>query len=509
MNVIQDEDINVVDDVLEAGDNKSFSSDSGNSLHVEVTKEDEFQVVENVQCNEEPSFKVKCMKKLKDDILIEKLVDNFDLEGNLEDFVNLIEQLANGHLPCNNIVLLLLLDRVRFQKCGNTVGMRYRKVTKLFWSIVYRLCKGVGLKFFGGSKNWGQVVAKECGKSKYEPHLSKINFAVPDEKVLRDMNCIMPKIIPPGKISSTMRIIQDKQDIIIMGDAKLVTKGLKKDFCGDVNLFGHEINPNLDDLKKYMDRRIIFISDCIEKYGSSTSCDQFNIIADLTDLLTEMIQRVRKFYKGESQKLLRFSQGQFPCKPDKAISACKTNMYTASIWVLKSLNFNDELFKMLCTLQKNVSMQPVNKRIDIRKCANLRLLHDSDYVCSEIDMNEYPHLIKKYSAQWKEMLKECIIPYESIADCLGINGTRKLNEYVKNHLKEEGELSCFHIEHKSQYELDGIATIANAIMPGLLPSCAIMYEEGCSFIRSHLYGKFLMVSPVAVIRYSLQSEISD
>ena len=40
INVIQDEDINVVDDVLEAADNKSFSSDSGDSLHVEVTEED-------------------------------------------------------------------------------------------------------------------------------------------------------------------------------------------------------------------------------------------------------------------------------------------------------------------------------------------------------------------------------------------------------------------------------------------------------------------------------------
>ena len=115
-------------------------------------------------------------------------------------------------------------------------------------------------------------------------------------------------------------------------------------------------------------------------------------------------------------------------------------------------------------------------------------------------MNDYPHLIKKYSAQWKEMLKECIIPYECISDCLGINGTRKLNEYVKMHLKEEGELSSADIEHKAQYEVDGIATVANAIMPGLLPSCAIMYEEGCSFIRSHLYAKFLMVSPLAVIR---------
>ena len=62
--------------------------------------------------------------------------------------------------------------------------MRYRKVTKLFWSIVYRLCKGVGLKFFGGEKNWGQVVNRNSEKSKYSPNKSKINFAVPHEKVL-------------------------------------------------------------------------------------------------------------------------------------------------------------------------------------------------------------------------------------------------------------------------------------------------------------------------------------
>ena len=194
-------------------------------------------------------------------------------------------------------------------------------------------------------------------------------------------------------------MIKDKDDIIIMGDAKLVSKGLKNDFCGDVNLFGHELNPNLDELKKYMDKRILFLSDCIEKYGSSSSCDQFNIISDLTDLLTEMIQRVRKFYKHESQKLLRFTQGNFPCKPDKAISACKTNMYTASIWVLHSLHFNDELFRMLCTLQRNSMLQPVKKLVDIRQCPNLRLLHESDYVCSEIDYNEYSHLVRKYSEQ--------------------------------------------------------------------------------------------------------------
>ena len=36
-----------------------------------------------------------------------------------------------------------------------------------------------------------------------------------------------------------------------MADGKLLTKGLKKDFSGDVDLFGHEEQPNLQDLRQY------------------------------------------------------------------------------------------------------------------------------------------------------------------------------------------------------------------------------------------------------------------
>ena len=41
------------------------------------------------------------------------------------------------------------------------------------------LCKGSGLKFFSGLKNWGQVVNKECDKSHYKPSNAKLNFASP------------------------------------------------------------------------------------------------------------------------------------------------------------------------------------------------------------------------------------------------------------------------------------------------------------------------------------------
>ena len=172
-----DEEVNVLDDGDDDKNEKNSFSDSGDPVEVEVADAGAFQILDYLPDKETPSFQDECIKTLQNKHLLTKLVSNLDAEGNLEDFVNLIKQLANGELPCNNIVLLLLLDRVRFQQCGNTVGMQYRNITKLFWSIVYRLCKGVGLKFFSGSKNWGQVVAKETGKSKYSPHKSKINFA--------------------------------------------------------------------------------------------------------------------------------------------------------------------------------------------------------------------------------------------------------------------------------------------------------------------------------------------
>ena len=154
-----------------------------------------------------------------------EIVDKMWESRNLLDFMNLIRLMQLGKLPADNIVLQLLFDRVIFQTCGNTVSMRYEDVTKTFWLIVYRLCKGSGLKFFGGEKNWGQVVMKHAIESKYSPDLSKVNFAVPDEKILRDMKKVLPKIIPPGKIRKTIDMIVGKKDLVLMADGKLVTKG--------------------------------------------------------------------------------------------------------------------------------------------------------------------------------------------------------------------------------------------------------------------------------------------
>ena len=77
----------------------------------------------------------------------------------------------------------------------------------------------------------------------------KINFAVPSESVLRYINRRLPEVIPPGRIHQSLDLLSNQKDVVLMADGKLVTKELKENFCGDVNLFGHEIDPNINELE--------------------------------------------------------------------------------------------------------------------------------------------------------------------------------------------------------------------------------------------------------------------
>ena len=210
-------------------------------------------------CNYIRNFKEESLNKLYNTNLLDELIEILSDSGQLIDFMDLLEHIRNKAIPCTNIVFVLLLERARFQSCMNTVGMRYSELTKKFWSIVYRLCKGVGLKFFSGEKNWGQVVTKKSQKSRYRPDMSKINFAVPDEKILRDYNKVLPKVIPPGKIAAGLNLLSGKDDIVIMGDGKLIAKGLKMNFEGDINLFCHEDNPNLQKLITELKDKLEFV----------------------------------------------------------------------------------------------------------------------------------------------------------------------------------------------------------------------------------------------------------
>ena len=140
------------------------------------------------------------------------------------------------------------------------------------------------MKFFSGSKNWGQVVSNVSERSRYDGSNSKINFAVPDERILRCIKSRLPKVIPPGKIQQSIDLLAGEQDLILMADGKLLSKGLGDNFTGDINLFGHERNPNLTNLKEDIQDDLQFVHHTMTKFNNMSIRTKFRNICELIQI---------------------------------------------------------------------------------------------------------------------------------------------------------------------------------------------------------------------------------
>ena len=72
------------------------------------------------------------VKYVKESDLLDNLGKVLYESDVLFDFLNLMEMLSTKAVPCDNIVFVLLLERVKFQMCKSTVRMRYCAQTKSF-----------------------------------------------------------------------------------------------------------------------------------------------------------------------------------------------------------------------------------------------------------------------------------------------------------------------------------------------------------------------------------------
>ena len=499
------EDVNITDSDVSSSkfEDLNINDEIGaEGIHI-ITDDMSSVTVDTNPTVEGGNFRDNSLDGLKNSDLLSKVVDVLYESGQLNDLMHLLEYLSDGSFPCTNIVFVLLMERIRFQSCPNTIGMRYCGLTKKFWTIFYRLCKGVGLKFFSGEKNWGQVVNKSTSKSKYASINSKINFAVPDEKVIRNFNRVLPKVIPPGKIESGLNLLNNKKDIIIMGDGKMVMKGLKTNFEGDMNLFGHEKEPNLNDLKNEIDNKLEYVSRCVKRFQNITVHDKYETLLDMIMMLTDVIRRVKNFHKTEEKKLntyIKQKENGPKNVPDKAISNCKTNMYTAVLWIRKALLLNLNLSKLCSSMQENLHIFSSDNSIDMIKISNLRLLYESSYICENINALDYPHLIKRNSEHWQDLLKQSYVTDCTICHALGLKGLKLMRKHFKQFVKEENNLTITDDTQHIKGILDGITTVASVFMPAFLPTCAVMYEEGCSFIHGSQRRNMLSTTSNAVIR---------
>ena len=443
-------------------------------------------------------FTEQCVEKLSCKEYWRDLVDKLYRSHNLNEFMLLLDGLKCDKIPMDNIVFLLMLERAKFGWTPNTCGMRYRKVTKTFWSIVYRLCKSTGLKFFSGSKNWGQVVCKESRKSVYHGDMAKINFAVPDEKMLRRLSKKFPKVIPPGIIHKSMDLLQNEKNIILMADGKMVTKGLGDNFTGDVNLFGHEENPNVKALEDELWNYVCFISDSVTHYENVAECDRLTNIIDIENIITNLIQRIRLYMMDKKKKLLSYDENN--TFNTKIISKLKTDIYTASLWIKKILQLNVKLMHLMAAVQTNSNMFSDLSPVIVNMEGNIRMLHKANYVAQHVDFEDFPHLFKKGSDIYRDLLHQSCVPAKYAYYIMGLDTRSNLRHYYSTYISEETpyppEQNSEHTSH-----LDAIATTCKLFMPSYMPSCCLFYEEGIRFMDGRITRKLLSCGPLGIIRH--------
>ena len=116
--------------------------------------------------------------------------------------------------------------------------------------------------------------------------------------------------------------------------------------------------------------------------------------------------------------------------------------------------------------------------------------------------------MKRNSDIWHDLLHQSYVTDTTICDALGLKGFNTMRKHFKLFVKEEKS----HRLNKKGYEdkimLDGFTTVASIFMPAFLRTCAVMYEEGCSFIHGSQRKNMLCTTSNAYIRL-MQTEFID
>ena len=82
--------------------------------------------------------------------------------------------------------------------------MRYDPECVEFYACLYLLFGNSVLNVLRGPGHFSDVVTQNCGRGKYNPTTSKVNFAVPSLLVLQNVKTTYPKTIRPGLINYTL-----------------------------------------------------------------------------------------------------------------------------------------------------------------------------------------------------------------------------------------------------------------------------------------------------------------
>lgn len=393
------------DDSTKLQSANNATSDKNVQTSGKVLFEDEFDL-ENTT---DVSFKERCIRKLTNKDNITQLVNKLDDNDCLHDFVQLITVLISGKLPIKNIPLLLLLDLAKFVSLKNTSGMYYREQTKRFWSAIYKFGGGAMLRFLSGLKNFAQVCLDKCKKGHYDPSASDVNFAVPDLKSVRTKD---QKKIPPGFIQENIDKVDRTKQYNLAVDGKKVGPGCTGLCEGDINLFGFEGPPTLNQQINRFQNEIGIIEDIING-ESEDDFDYSNQVDKLPLLLRITSKRVKdmRITQVNNERLRNSFQKSMAKDPNQykkynfGISSINIYQFFSDALINKILYCNKEICYIMSKIQQTHHLFNNSSDIQLENQGNACVLLPPEMITLPDDEELVPQFIKQGTEEWLSQRK--------------------------------------------------------------------------------------------------------
>ena len=458
------------------------------------------------------------------------VLEEISKAGYLNYFTEFFQLVKQKKYPLSNIAFLLWLETVRWFSCATASHMWYWNKTKKFWRAGYRLFHGKFLTFMAGPRYTSLTVNKGMTHEALIPSISEINFAVPSRSaIIKNNDSPVPSLITPGVIHETLQAVSlsslSKVNMMCV-DGKKVNPGLDSKE-GDVNMFGFENSPTVEESSQRLSTEIELVQDMKESLqymdsipDESVTNDQLfsfvEMVRALVFLLTVRLKEGRTLKSKQEYGLEKLKERAGPdWKKSKylfAISGVQAFLFRVKQFLDKTLNNISNLCKLGSAMNMKSFQYCSGEYLDPSTQNNLFLLKEIDKQSQPIPTN----LIKQRSDMWHTIRKLAPVTGSSLHNAIGL---RSLKEQ-KSHFDQKvlgleapprSELVQKYLDHGTKNEPNAIATIVGRYLPLFYPDLNF-FEEGCYLLNGQSGKTLIEVSPDGSLRRLseyLQEDKSD
>jgi hypothetical protein len=384
--------------------------------------------------------------------------------------------------------------------------MRYSDKTKLFWKILYKETSGKAIRFASGKKNKGCVVQQEAKRGKYNPKDAMANFAVPDVRVIAEadpMKTGLKSEIQPGLIPESLDLLQNtmvdnKTDIILMGDGKGLARGQLPGGKGDVDLFGHEEAPTKQHLQRFIDN----IQKTVDGVRNDVCQETLKALLYDSSHLVKKLQLRSQYFSKRRQGIFKRYEKE---KNEKAYSAGMSWVnamdYKIRCAVEKFTDMNGEINSLLAHLQGNHDSFAAGDVPDVTEISNLRLLKEPNHLQDVYDLENATELVKPGTELWFKLRHEAYVTGDTVFDAIGLKSVDAMKKHYNYYVKNMDSENFSPEENVKPATFESLGIVASKVASSLYKNATVQ-QVGVFFQDSKNCRRFLAATPDCVLRHS-------